>query len=100
MTSEPVEEFSPEKLKGMSDQEVYERMAYLQELKEAITGEAAKCRNRLGMTPKRVIPEKCEACGSTNLEPRTGGYLCRKCGYRVGLRTQIIDADAEQRGKS
>jgi hypothetical protein len=95
---ESLEEFSSEKLKGMSNQEVYERLASLQEIQTAIEAEISKCRDRLGLTPKRVLPEKCEACRSTNLEPRKGGYLCRKCGYRKGL-SSIIDVDAEQRAK-
>jgi hypothetical protein len=82
-----MEEFNMAKLKEMSDQEVYERMAYLQEVDEAIKAEYEKCRARLGLTPQRAIPEKCEGCGSSNIEARAkGGYFCRACGYRsMGL---------------
>jgi len=78
-----IEEFSMAKLKEMSDQEVYDRMAYLHELEEAIKAEGEKCRSRLGIAPQRTVPEKCVSCGSSNLDPRVrGGYFCRKCGYR------------------
>jgi hypothetical protein len=79
-----LEEFSPAKLKEMSDQEVYDRMAYLQEQEEAIKSEQVKCRDRLGIKPKRAIPEKCASCGSTNIEARAkGGYFCKSCGFRA-----------------
>jgi hypothetical protein len=81
-----ITEISMADLKEMSDQQVLERLAYLQELEEQIKGEVIRCRDRLGMIPKRTVPERCEypGCGSKDLEARAkGGYFCRKCGYRT-----------------
>ena len=81
-----IEEFSLAQLKEMSDRQVQERMAYLQEIEERIRQEQDVCQERLGIKkPQRPTPEKCELCGSTNLDPRVkGGYFCKKCGYRAG----------------
>ena len=88
---EELEKFSQAKLKEMSDQEVLERMAYLREIQAEIIIEIDACKDRLGLFKQ---PEKCERCGSTNLQRKErGGYFCRKCGFRYG----IIDADEERR---
>lgn len=81
-----IQEISMADLKEMGDQQVYDHMAYLQELEDQIRTEQNRCRERLGIAPKRAIPEKCESCSSTNIEARVkGGYFCKACGYRSGL---------------
>ena len=98
----PLEKFSQSQLKEMSEQQVFERMAYLQEIQQDIFIEIDACKERLG-----ILNEKCEGilkdgtrCNSTNLLRRkSGGYFCRKCGFvKEGPRRSIIDANAEQKG--
>lgn len=86
MTPDCVENISQEELNEMSDHQVHERMAFLQDTQTEIDKEVKKCQDRLGMHPRRRIPETCEFCGSRNVEARArGGYFCRKCGFRKGL---------------